>query len=75
MAKYAERYIHKGDKLYIEGRIRYRDYDDKKGIRHSVTEVYADSLEWLSAPKKANAVNTSKEQEETSSEDDSKLPF
>ncbi|MDR0187174.1 single-stranded DNA-binding protein [Prevotella brunnea] len=75
LAKYAERYIHKGDKLYIEGRIRYRDYDDKKGIRHSVTEVYADSLEWLSAPKKANAVNTSKEQEETSSEDDSKLPF
>ena len=31
LAKYAEKYIHKGDKLYIEGRVRYRTYDDKKG--------------------------------------------
>ena len=33
LAKIAERYVHKGDKLYIEGRIRYRYYDDKKGGR------------------------------------------
>ena len=30
LAKYAEKYIHKGDKLYIEGRVRYRTYDDKE---------------------------------------------
>ena len=52
LAKYAEQYIHKGDKICIEGKIRYRSYDDKKGMRRQVTEIYADTLEWLSAPKK-----------------------
>ena len=48
LAKIVERYVHKGDKLYVEGRIHYRTYDDQKGIRHYVTEVYADSMELLS---------------------------
>ena len=29
LAKIVENYVHKGDKLYVEGRIRYRNYDDK----------------------------------------------
>lgn len=48
LAKIAERYVHKGDKLYIEGRIRYRSYDDQKGVRRFVTEVYAENMELLS---------------------------
>ena len=44
---YAERYIHSGDKLYIEGRIRYRTYDDQQGRRRYVTEIQADTLEML----------------------------
>lgn len=52
LAKIAERYVHKGDKLYVEGRIHYRSYDDKKGIKHYITEVYADNMELLS-PKPA----------------------
>ena len=41
LAKVAERYVHKGDKLYIEGRLRYRTYDDKNGVRKYVTEIVA----------------------------------
>lgn len=48
LAKVVEKYVHKGDKLYVEGRIHYRTYDDQKGIRHYVTEVYADNMELLS---------------------------
>lgn len=47
LAKIAEKYIHKGDKLYVEGRIRYRYYDDKKGQRRFVTEIYAENMELL----------------------------
>lgn len=54
LAKIVERYVHKGDKLYIEGRIHYRTYDDQKGIRHYVTEVYADNMELLSPKSSAN---------------------
>ncbi len=48
LAKVAEKYVHKGDKIYIEGRIRYRNYDDQKGQRRYVTEIYAENMEILS---------------------------
>ena len=48
LAKVVEKYVHKGDKLYVEGRIRYRSYDDQKGIKQYVTEIYADNMEMLS---------------------------
>lgn len=76
LAKYAEKYIHKGDKIYIEGRIRNRSYDDKKGMRRFVTEIYADNLEWLSTPRKVE--NTGEESSvgnSVTSSDNSNLPF
>ena len=76
LAKYAEKYIHKGDKIYIEGRIRNRSYDDKKGMRRFVTEIYADNLEWLSTPRKVG--NTGEESSvgnSVASSDNSNLPF
>ena len=48
LAKIVEKYVHKGDRLYIEGRIRYRSYDDHKGQRRYVTEVLAENMELLS---------------------------
>lgn len=48
LAKIAEKYVHKGDKLYIEGRLRYRIYDDKKGTRRYVTEIVGENMELLS---------------------------
>ena len=47
LAEIVENYVHKGDKLYIEGRLRYSVYDDKQGKRHSITEVWADNMEML----------------------------
>ena len=52
LAEIVEKYVHKGDKLYIEGRIRYSTYDDKQGQRRYVTEIWADNMELLS-PKPA----------------------
>ena len=76
LAKYAEKYIHKGDKLYIEGRVRYRTYDDKKGMRRYVTEIYGDNLEWLSASRKSESVSGEKVDDNASdTTDNSNLPF
>lgn len=47
LAKVVEKYVHKGDRLYVEGRIRYRLYDDKQGKRHNITEIYVDNMEML----------------------------
>lgn len=76
LAKYTEKYIHKGDKLYIEGRLRYRNYDDKKGIRHAVTEIYADNLEWLAQSRRTENTTANTARTETTGEEiDAKLPF
>jgi single-strand DNA-binding protein len=47
LAEVVERYVHKGDKLYIEGRIHYASYDDKQGKRKYYTEIWADNMEML----------------------------
>jgi len=57
LAKVVERYVHKGDKLYVEGRLRYRSYDDQKGVRQFVTEIIADNMEMLT-PRNAQLGNT-----------------
>ena len=37
LAEVCEKYVHKGDRLYIEGKIRTRSYDDQKGVRRYIT--------------------------------------
>lgn len=47
LAETVEKYVRKGDKLYIEGKLRYRTYDDRNGVRRTVVEVWADNMEIL----------------------------
>jgi single-strand DNA-binding protein len=54
LAETVEKYVHKGDKLYIEGKIHTRSYDDRNGVKRYVTEVWADAMEMLT-PKPATA--------------------
>ena len=54
LAKTVEEYVHTGDKLYIEGRLRYRSYVDQSGQRKDLTEIQADSMEMLTPKKLKN---------------------
>lgn len=47
LAETAEKYVRKGDKLYIEGKIRTRSYDDQNGIKRYVVEIFGDNMEML----------------------------
>jgi single-strand DNA-binding protein len=48
LAEIVEQYVHKGDKLYVEGRLRYTSYDDRQGKRNYQTEIWAENIELLS---------------------------
>lgn len=48
LAKTVEKYVRKGDKLYVEGKLQSRDWVDKQGISRRVTEVMVDQMEMLS---------------------------
>ena len=56
LAEVVERYVHSGDKLYIEGQLRTRSYTDKQGKTRYVTEVWADNMEMLT-PKTTAGTN------------------
>lgn len=47
LAEIAEKYIHKSTKLYVEGKLKTRIYDDKTGVRRYITEIYADNIQIL----------------------------
>jgi len=47
-AELVESYVHKGDKLFAEGKLQSRTFDDKNGMRRQVVEVMAHTIELLS---------------------------
>ena len=47
-AERAERYIRKGTRLYVEGKLRTRVWEDRNTIKHNVTEIYVENFELLS---------------------------
>ena len=40
-------YLGKGSLIAVEGRMQVRNYDDKDGVRHWLTEVVADNVRFL----------------------------
>lgn len=81
LAKIVEKYVHKGDKIYVEGKVRYRTYDDQRGVRHNITEVYVDNMELLSprvstTEPQPSSTNTAPTTSTTTTDtDDANLPF
>ena len=48
LAEICERYLHKGSKVYIEGRLSQRKYTDREGVQRTSVEVIANEMEMLS---------------------------
>ncbi|MEH8029342.1 single-stranded DNA-binding protein [Gallibacterium anatis] len=62
LAEIAEEYLKKGSKVYVEGRIKTRKWQDKNGQERYITEIQGDSLqmldsrqEWQNAPPTTQA--------------------
>lgn len=53
LADVAERYVKKGDRVYIEGSLRTRKYTDQQGVERVVTEIYGTKLELLGASQRS----------------------
>ena len=44
LADVAERFLKKGNTIYVEGRIRKREYEDKEGQKRSIYEILGDNF-------------------------------
>ena len=55
LAEVAEKYLNKGDKILIEGRIRTRSWEDKEsGQMRFITEILADKMQMIGSIKKSS---------------------
>lgn len=78
MTDFAERNLKKGTKVYIEGKIRTRSWDDKDGIKKYRTEIIGDKVEILIPKKEETTINNEPQHDEPSPpapEPSDDLPF
>lgn len=75
-------YFHKGSRIGVSGELQTRNYDDKNGIKHKVTEIVVNSIEFIdpkSFGENKGSGNTSIPDKSASApveeEDDGGLPF
>ena len=57
LAEIVERYVKKGDKLYLEGKIQTRSWDDKDGTKKFSTEIVVSDMKMLGSVKKEENSN------------------
>jgi single-strand DNA-binding protein len=68
LAEVVEKYVHKGDLIYVEGRIEYSQTEDDKGNTRFWTDVVAYEMQMLGSKK-------DKGEPSPFDTDDSPLPF
>lgn len=74
LAEVAEKYVKKGDPLYIEGRIRTRSWEDKDGNKRYTTEIVGNNMQMLGSAPKGDNGSSSQENQVTESEGSTGIP-
>ena len=73
LAEVAEKYVKKGNPLYIEGKIRTRSWDDKDGNKRYTTEIVTDVMQMLGS-KQSSEDAAASASESTSAVDIENIP-
>lgn len=78
-AETAKEYLKKGRQIYLEGRINYRTYDDKEGVKRNVTDIVVQRIQFLGrreeVPETVGAPGESVETEPAAGGEEENLPF
>lgn len=77
-AELAAKYIDKGDRICVVGRLQANTYDTEKGEKRTIYNVVADEIEFLTTKKEKEEERKEKVaelKEKLNNEDDDDLPF
>jgi len=58
LAEVAEKYLKKGNTVYIEGKIRTRSWEDKEGNKRYTTEIIGDNMTMIGGRKENDSTHT-----------------
>ena len=65
LAEICEKYLSKGDKVYLEGRIKTRQWEGEDGVKRYTTEIHVVDMTFLTTKKELNAPPLQKEAKPT----------
>lgn len=74
-AEFCEKYVHKGTKLIVTGRISTGNYTNKEGQKIYTTEVMVEELEFSESKKDSNGTNQNDEGFQNVPDGFENLPF
>ncbi len=74
LAEVTEKYLKKGDKVYIEGKLKTRSWKDQDGNNRYTTEIIADNLTMLGKSPENKLSTNNLVKEKTSETDDFSEP-
>jgi len=85
LAEICEKYLSKGDKVYVEGKLKNRQWE-QDGIKRYTTEVHVNDMTFLTTKKEAGSQNSASEnqpkpkqktssEKSVSTEENDDLPF
>ncbi len=60
-AEFISRYFGKGRMIAVEGQLRTRNYEDKNGSKHYITEVFVDNVSFTGESKPKDEMHTNPE--------------
>ena len=76
LAEICAEYLAKGSKVYVEGSLRTRKWQDKAGKDNYTTEIVASQMQMLGSDKVADPVEPTQQQGEVATEDlEDDIPF
>ena len=78
LAEICKQYLHKGQQVYIEGRLQTRRWEDKEGQKHTNVEVVANEMMMLGERKDYNKDSQESDKDDEPSEpmaDEDEFPF
>lgn len=78
LAEICNQYLHKGQQVYIEGRLQTRNWEDKEGKKHTSVEVVANEMLMLGDRREASSSSQESEENEDQSDlmvDEDEFPF
>jgi len=73
-AEVCEKYLSKGDKVYVEGRLKNRQWQDEDGNTKYTTEVHVQEFTFLTTKKESMAGNESTAPQQQNTGGDNRTP-
>lgn len=74
-ATFVQKYFHKGNRIGVVGSIQTRQYEDQQGVKHFITEVLAEEIEFVESQQQAAPEQNTQAEAPAQAAPTGELPF